>query len=106
MINPPVKKNVKRKPYDAKWRNDFFAEHRTQHEKIPTWEGIRGQRYVYARYDGQSPPYEFLHDLEVDPDQLDNFFADPSYKGVLDRMRIRCDTLRDEFIRAREVAIR
>ena len=77
------------------WRTEFFCEHLMEHKAIPRWEGVRGERYVYARYFGQDPSYEFLHDLQVDPDQLTNFVADPAYAETLARMRRRCDQLRD-----------
>ena len=74
----------------ADWRRSFFCEH-VDLEPNLTWEGIRGERYVYARYFDQEPPFEFLHDLQVDPDELDNFAADPGYAAVLREMRGRCD---------------
>ncbi len=73
------------------WRREFFCEHRMKHEIIPTWEGIRGERYVYARYDGQTPPYEFLHDLEKDPYQLHNYAQDDACGATLAEYRSRCD---------------
>lgn len=81
----------------ADWRPDFFCEHLMNHEAIPKWEGVRGQRYVYARYFEQAPIYEFLHDLEADPDQLKNFTSYPQYAKVLSEMRRRCDELRDAY---------
>ena len=69
------------------WRTSFFAEHRMNHKAIPKWEGIRDKRYVYANYYEQQPAYEFLHDLESDPDQLKNLVADPSYRKILKKMR-------------------
>ncbi|MFC1726300.1 sulfatase, partial [candidate division KSB1 bacterium] len=54
------------------WRQDFFCEHLMDNPDIPKWEGVRGNRYVYARYFEQEPAYEFLHDLKTDPDQLAN----------------------------------
>jgi len=84
------------------WRTDFFVEHRMQHPKIPTWEGVRSERYVYARYDGQSPPYEFLQDLAVDPDQLKNFAGESEYESILSYMRTRCDALRANYVDARK----
>ena len=53
----------------ADWRNDTFVEHLMDHPAIPKWEGVRGPRYVYARYFEQQPPFEFLHDLQADPDE-------------------------------------
>jgi len=79
------------------WREDFFCEHLMNNKAIPKWEGVRGMRYVYARYFQQQPVYEFLHDLKTDPDQLKNFVADPACAGVLNQMRRRCDDLRDAY---------
>jgi len=80
------------------WRNDFFCEHLMDHPDIPKWEGVRGKRYVYARYFEQKPAYEFLHDLITDPDQLVNFASDPNYKEILVKMRRRCDELKNRYI--------
>jgi arylsulfatase A-like enzyme len=80
-----------------KWRRDFFCEHLMDHPDIPKWEGVRGARYVYARYFEQQPAYEFLHDLKADPDQLENFADAPRYADVLAKMRARCDELRDGY---------
>ncbi len=81
----------------ADWRTDVFCEHLMERHDIPKWEGIRGQRYVYARYFGQKPVYEYLHDLKTDPDQLKNFIADPAYAEILKTMRKRCDEKRDAY---------
>jgi hypothetical protein len=66
-----------------------------QNEAIPKYEGVRGRRYVYARYFEHD--YEFLHDLEDDPDQLINYVENPKYESILNRMRRRCDELRDSY---------
>ncbi|MDP7288718.1 MAG: sulfatase [Phycisphaerae bacterium] len=79
----------------ADWRTDFFCEHLMERHDIPKWEGVRGPRYVYARYFGQKPQYEFLHDLKTDPDQLKNFASDPKYADTLKKMQTRCDELRE-----------
>jgi arylsulfatase A-like enzyme len=81
----------------ADWRHDFFCEHLMENKSIPKWEGVRGERHVYARYFGQSPPFEFLHDLKTDPDQLKNLATEPGSKDVLEQMRKRCDALRDRY---------
>ncbi len=72
------------------WRTFFFCEHLDLAPTL-TWEGIRDQRYVYARYFDQQPPYEFLHDLETDGDELKNFVSDPAHAEALKRMRALCD---------------
>jgi len=74
----------------ADWRTSVFCEHH-QLGAIPAWAGIRDERYVYARYDRQEPPYEFLHDLKSDPDQLANVVNQPEYKAVLERYRSETD---------------
>jgi arylsulfatase A-like enzyme len=79
------------------WRSDFFCEHLMDRHDIPKWEGVRGQRYVYARYFENLPEGEFLHDLEKDPKQLNNFVNDATYADVLAKLRKRCDELRDEY---------
>ncbi|PCJ53320.1 MAG: mucin-desulfating sulfatase [Candidatus Hydrogenedentota bacterium] len=88
------------------WRTDFFVEHRMVHPQLPTWEGIRDTRYVYARYDGESPAYEFLHDLKTDPDQLSNVVTNPAYRGILQRLRDRTDALRESYIAAQTMESR
>jgi arylsulfatase A-like enzyme len=82
------------------WRDDFFCEHLMNNAKIPKYEGVRGTRYVYARYFEQKPAYEFLHDLKEDPDQLKNLVGDAKYGEVLKQMRARCDELRGEYSRS------
>lgn len=82
------------------WRTDFFCEHLMHHVDIPKWEGVRGQRYVYARYFEQTPPFEFLYDLQTDPDQLTNLVANPASHGLLVQMRQRCDALKDTYNKA------
>ena len=76
---------------DKPWRQHFFCEHVDLAPTL-TWEGIRGQRYVYARYFDQQPAYEFLHDLDVDRDELKNVASDPLHAEALKQMRELCDT--------------
>jgi arylsulfatase A-like enzyme len=82
------------------WRTDFLCEHLMNHRDIPKWEGVRGERYVYARYFEQDPVYEFLHDLASDPDQLVNLARDPEQRTILERMKKRCDELKDGYEKA------
>ena len=79
------------------WRDDFFCEHLMDHDRIPKWEGVRGARHTYARYFEQKPVYEALFDLKEDPDQLKNLVGDPAHAQVLEKMRKRCDELRDQY---------
>ena len=69
-----------------KWRTDFFCEHLMDVPgRIPKWEGVRDQRWVYANY--FQDDYEFLHDLAADPDQLVNLAKDPKFKSQLQKMQ-------------------
>jgi len=79
------------------WREDFLIEHRMDHSQIPKYVGVRGERYVYANYYEQSPPYEYLHDLETDPHELKNLAYHPDYKDVLQEMRRRCQSLQERW---------
>jgi arylsulfatase A-like enzyme len=81
----------------GQWRTDFFCEHLMENESIPKYEGVRGKRYVYARYFQNMPEGEFLHDLKKDPMQLKNLVKDPQYADALATMRKRCDELRDGY---------
>jgi arylsulfatase A-like enzyme len=79
------------------WRTDFFCEHLMVNPGIPQYEGVRGTRYVYARYLQHLPEGEFLHDLESDPLEMKNLAGDAAHARILDEMRARCDELRDEL---------
>jgi arylsulfatase A-like enzyme len=79
------------------WRKDFFCEHLIDHADIPKWEGVRGERYVYARYFEQQPVYEFLYDLSTDPDQLVNLAPTPEYRNILETMSERCDEFKSMY---------
>ncbi len=81
----------------GRWRGDFFCEHLMDHARIPKWEGVRGTRYVYARYFENMPQGEFLHDLKTDPRQLKNLAGDAGSADILANMRRRCDDLRDRY---------
>lgn len=79
------------------WREDTIVEFLSHHKSIPNFEGIRGERYVYARYVSEEPHYEFLHDLKKDPTQLQNFANNPEYKEVLEKMRKRMNQVAGDF---------
>lgn len=79
------------------WRTDFFCEHLMDRFDIPKYEGVRGERYVYARYFQNMPEGEFLHDLQTDPMQLKNLVSDPAYADTLKKMQTRCNELRDSL---------
>jgi arylsulfatase A-like enzyme len=79
------------------WRTEFFCEHLMEYKSIPKWEGVRGERYVYAKYFGQEPAYEFLHDLKADPNQLINLASNPEYQKILNRMQLRTEAYKSTY---------
>jgi arylsulfatase A-like enzyme len=52
---------------------------------------VRTTRWLYARYFDQQPAYEFLHDLQADPDARRNLAGDPGAAAALDQLRALCD---------------
>jgi uncharacterized sulfatase len=93
-------------PAGPGWRTDFFCEHLFHlPNRIPKWEGIRDERWMYACYFEQQPPYEFLHDLHADPQELVNLAATQPDHPQLQPMRRRMAELREalggEYSRAR-----
>ena len=74
----------------ADWRTQTFHEHFAVRTRIPAFEGIRDDHYKYARY-VDAGNYEFLHDLQQDPDELVNLAGDPAYADTLAAMRSRTD---------------
>ena len=71
------------------WRTESFHEHFAVRNRIPPFEGLRNERFKYVRY--MDHDFEFLHDLENDPDELTNLAKEPEYKEVLASMRERTD---------------
>lgn len=74
----------------ADWRKETFHEHVAVRPRIPAWEGVRNAHYKYARYFDHGN-FEFLHDLQADPDELVNLAGDPAHAGTLADLRARTD---------------
>ncbi|MBE7497919.1 MAG: sulfatase-like hydrolase/transferase [Verrucomicrobiaceae bacterium] len=75
----------------AGWRTETFHEHFAVRNRIPPYEGVRTERFKYARYFDHN--YEYLHDLQSDPDELKNLASDPAHAGTLKKLRQRTDEL-------------
>ncbi len=75
----------------ADWRRETYHEHFAVRHRVPAWEGLRTERHKYARYFDQG--YEFLHDLEKDPDERVNLAGDPAHAAILADLRARTDEL-------------
>ncbi len=82
----------------ANWRTEFYCEHAyPRPHQIPKWEGIRGTRYAYARYYDPEPEMEFFHDLQTDPDQLNNLARDPAFAELVTQHRQRTTAFRQSL---------
>ncbi|MCO6456308.1 MAG: sulfatase-like hydrolase/transferase [Pirellulaceae bacterium] len=74
------------------WRTETFHEHFAVRNRIPAWEGVRTERYKYARYMDHGN-HEFLYDLRDDPDELRNLADDPAHAETLRTLRARTSAL-------------
>ncbi len=76
------------------WRGWFYCEHRMNNAKIPKYVGIHSNRYVYANYYEQDPPFEFFHDLQEDPDQLKNDIGNSKYSELISEFRNKANGIK------------
>jgi arylsulfatase A-like enzyme len=76
----------------APWRRDFLLEHMEGTNHVPTYCGVRDERYVEVRY---ATGEQELYDLRRDPYELANRAGDPGAVAVRDRLRHRLDELCD-----------
>jgi arylsulfatase A-like enzyme len=77
---------------DAPWRHDFLIEHMRGTNDVPTYCGVRNERYVYVRY---STGEQELYDLRRDPYELTNMAGDPGMATTRDALRRRLAVLCD-----------
>ncbi len=74
------------------WRTETFHEHFAVRDRIPAWEGVRTERFKYARYFDHAN-FEFLHDLRNDPNELVNLANEPAHAETLKSLRERTASL-------------
>ncbi len=74
---------------DKGFRESTFHEHFAVRDRLPAFEGVRTDRWKYARYVDSGD--EFLHDLENDPGEKTNLVGDASSAETLAEMRKRTD---------------
>jgi arylsulfatase A-like enzyme len=74
------------------WRHDFLIEHLhgPPQTGVPTYCGVRGERYKYVLYQTRE---EELYDLKLDPFELKNEASNPALADVKERLRTRLSTL-------------
>lgn len=77
-------------------RREFYYEHTFPHALIPFVQGVRGERWKYARYEQKSVVVEQLFDLENDPLEERDLAADPQYQPQLQHSRERLTHWRKE----------
>lgn len=96
---------IEGEPSPEGWREDFFCEHFYPRFSM-SWEGVRGQRFKYARYVDQKPAFEYLHDLQNDPNELINLAGGAEYRALLKQMRQQTDALAEDYAKALPIAYR
>lgn len=74
---------------DEGFRDSTFHEHFAARNRLPAFEGVRTDRWKYARYVDSGD--EFLHDLKSDPGETVNLVDDPSSAETLAEMRSKTD---------------
>ena len=74
------------------WRDEWFYEHEYLHGgAIQPTIGVRTEQWKYTRYTAQSPRYEELFHIEVDPEETNDLAMVPEHQQRLIDMRKRCD---------------
>ncbi len=74
-------------------RKDWYYEHEfTAAGWIPPSEGVRSERWKYARYTATKPEFEELYDLGADPLEERNLAKSAAHAAQLAEMRKRRDT--------------
>ena len=76
------------------WRTEWFYEHLFDNAWIPKSEGVRTERWKYARYLETQPVFEELYDLQGDPLEERNLAKVPANAGQIEKMRGRWQTWR------------
>jgi arylsulfatase A-like enzyme len=80
------------------WRREWFYEqHFMSNGWIPKIEGVRGERWKYARYTNADPEFEEMYDLVSDPKEKNNLAKSEKHAGQLQMMRRRHQAWRERF---------
>lgn len=92
----------------ADWRKSMYYRYWTQHDIRPAHFGIRNDRYkllfVYGHKlhtkgstDYVSEPAWEFYDLEVDPSENKNMYAEPRYAQIIEQMKQEMLVLREQY---------
>lgn len=75
---------------DAAWRTDFLLEHMPDGPGVPTYCGVRTERYLLVHY---SSGEEEVYDLARDPNELTNLAGHDRTEDVVRSLRVRLEQL-------------
>jgi arylsulfatase A-like enzyme len=77
------------------WRDEWYYEQLFDAAGwIPPVEGVRNERWKFARFTGMQKPFEELYDLRADPGEEKNLAGEPTAQERLTQMRARWETWR------------
>jgi arylsulfatase A-like enzyme len=77
------------------WRSEWYYDQLfTTNGWIPAVEGVRTERWKYARYVDMRQPFEEMYDLQTDPGEERNLSASSDARDRLATMRSRWETWR------------
>lgn len=79
------------------WRSDWLYEYYEYpgNQQVRPCRGVRTERYKYIHYFVAPEEFE-LYDLQSDPDEVHNLYADPGHAQLIAKLSARLQELRRE----------
>jgi arylsulfatase A-like enzyme len=80
------------------WRKDWLYEYYEfpEDEHVPPHRGVRSDRYKLIHYYTMVPQEYELYDLQVDPGERNNLWAESAYNRLSEQLLTRIDELRKQ----------
>jgi arylsulfatase A-like enzyme len=82
---------------NVSWRKDWLYEYYEYpgFENVRPCRGVRTDRYKLIHFFIEPQEFE-LHDLQADPDEMNNLYGKPEYEELTTRLKERLAALRAE----------
>ncbi len=98
---------LKNEPKPKDWRTSTYYRywmHMAHNLKVPAHFGIRGERYKLIFFygcglqgTGRTPVAWEFYDLEKDPSEMKNQYANPAYRKIIADMKVELKKTREEL---------